>query len=466
MNFTLKPTCLFIGAVLLLSACSQDDMLTTAITGEGNRIIFRTSLPEPATRAEVITTNKLPYFRVTAFDHVDEDTLFADAEIKVIAGKEYQSSPNCMWPIEGKESNKVSFFAFYPGLEKLGKYAKLPDKLTAGSLDYKLTGFSVAPDIADQVDFIAAYASGTMAENQYSGIKLSFLHQLSRIEVKAWGAHKSCDIEIAGVRIGGVYLEGTFNFPTNNGFGTWPDIDKFEKKKVEYIYGVGDRIVTLKNKKEATATSSKKGAVSIMGNALPGGNNAMLIPVASQAWDHANDRTNAKKGMYISVLLRIIDTTPTAGITPANKQRYPYSDFHFSQGEDALKIPRVYLAVNKQTDTISRRLYKKGESYDINDENYFTDSGCTKLYAVPAYEVVKEFGWAAVPVTGEWNPGNIYTYTFDYTVGIGLHDPEVTTSAPKAGDPIISDQVGMFVTVEEWKPSTDTDNTSFEVPGS
>ena len=152
--------------------------------------------------------------------------------------------------------------------------------------------------------------------------------------------------------------------------------------------------------------------------------------------------------MYISVLLRVVDATPTDG---EGQQQYPFT--HNIDGSDALNIPKVYLAVDKLTGkTVSSRLYKNGD-------DYFTDETFTSAYTLTADEEVKEFGWAALPVTGEWEPGYVYTYTLDYTSGVGLHDPD----NPDAGKPIISDKVGVSVSVKDWqtKPSS-----GVVVPGS
>ncbi len=451
MNFKVKSTYLFIGAVLVLSACSQQDDMPGFTDVEGRRIVFRTSLPDLVSRAEIITGEKLSYFQVTAYDQVDKDTLFSNARINIDADKDFYSSPNCIWPKQGKENNRVSFFAFYPGLEELGRDARLPDKPTAGSLDYKLTGFSIAPDIADQVDFITAYTSGTMAENQFSGIDLPFVHQLSRIEIKAYGAHKSCDIEIAGVRIGGTGVEGTFDFKPINGTGEWSGTPT--RGIVEYVYCKGDTIVTCG---KHHPIEDVKDAVSIMGKKHKDGNEncAMLIPGNYDQWDYANDRRNGSNQMYISVLIRITDATLTAGINPVDKQRYPYRDL--SQGADSYEIPKEYFAVNKTTGVVSDHIYK-------NEKGYFADSKCTDLYTLEASDEIKEFGWAALPIKGNWVPGNIYTYTLDYTVGVGLHDPAVTTTAPAAGDAIISDKVGISYNVTEWKTGG---GSSYVVPGS
>ncbi len=458
MNFKIKPTYLAIGAAVVLSACTHDDM-PGSVDESSRRVMFSTSVPGISSRAEVIVTDNLPYFQVTAFDNADKDTLFSNARIDVVSTRDFQYSPKCIWPDPGKESNNVSFFAFHPGLEKLGKDAVLPPKPTAGSLDYKLTGFSVAPEITDQVDFITAYAAGSMEYNLFSGIRLPFSHQLSRIEIKAYSAHKSCDIEIAGVRIGEIYRKGTFTFATGTSGSSWSEIS--DKGKVEHIFSKGDKVVTLK--KGSTSTSTKDGAVSLMGNAYYNGNSAMLLPYNyPTAWDCTNDRPNSKKGMYISVLLRVIDATPTAGITPPEKQRYPYRDIR--QGLQSLdnRIPRVYLAVKKNTGVVSCQVYKKsGTSYNQADTKYYAADG--SAYNVPADEEVKEFGWAAVPVTGNWAPGYAYTYTLNYSQGVGLHGPDITTSEPGAGDPIIGDKVDVFVTVRDW---VDAKLDPVDVPGS
>ncbi len=465
MNIAIKPTYLFLFSAIALASCSQDDV-PARVDGDGSRsIVFRASLPELTSRAAAVNQGNLKYFCVTAFDFDDPakvsegvmQTLFDNEKIDIVAGKKNFSSPYCCWPDEGKESDLVTFFGFYPGLEEIDG-ARLVNTSTATDVDYKLTGFRVAPDIADHVDFITAYTTGKMADNLFSGITLPFVHQLSRIEVKACGAHESCDIEIAGVRIGGVGVEATFDFKPIDRAGEWLTP---ERGIVEYVFRNGDKIVSCGSNHKVEQTA----AISIMGskrgdnagdnvNDKDNDNCAMLIPANYAAWDAANDPRNGSNQMYISVLLRVTDATLTAGVNPAEKQRYPYRDL--SQGADALNVPIVYLAVDKASGEVATRLYKNGSGY-------FTDSDCKNAYNLPATEEVKEFGWAALPVTGDWAPGKIYTYTLDYTLGVGLHDPAVSTTAPKAGDPVISDKVGITYTVKEWQVGGGSD---FPVPGS
>ncbi len=472
MNTIIKSTYLFIVAALLFSACSQDDMPGRA-EGESGRIFFRTSLPGLTSRAEIITEENLPYFHVTAFDPADGSkvvggilqTNFANEKVEITEGEDTYTSSGCTWPDPGMESHTVTFFAFYPGLKKLGEVHEVPEdqdvRLTNNStttdFKYSIEGLTIKPEIADQVDFVTAYTTGSMAENMFTGITLPFVHQLSRIEIKAWSANKSCDIEIAGVRIGGINMKGTFNFMADNRVGYWSDLS--DKGVVEYVFRKDDKIVSLVKGAESTSTDTC--AVSIMGskvkiNGNDNDNCAMLIPTAYAGWNFATDRNNSNKNMYISVLLRVTDATLTAGTNPPESQRYPYKDL--SQGANALNIPVVYLAVDKATGTVAKRLYKRGNSY-------FTDADVDAEYTLSDTEEIKEFGWAALPVTVNWEPGNIYTYILDYTSGVGLHDPEVAVSAtaPNAGDPIISDKVGITCTVKKWN---DGGGDEFIVPGS
>lgn len=456
MNITIKTTYLIIGAALMFSACSQDDDNPGRTDGESRQILFRASLPSLDSRSEALTKESLDYFQVTAFDPADPEKVedgvlqpnFNDEKIEI---SKYNASPNCIWPDPGYEAHLVTFYGFYPSRDVTG--AGEFNNSTPATLDYGLSGITIEREIADQYDFVTAYTTGTMADNLFSGVTLPFLHQLCRVEVRAYSDHKSCDIEIAGVRIGGIYKKANFNFKPEESTGYWSDFS--EKDYFEYIFGAEDKIVELK--KGSATTSTKAGAVSIMGNTKPNDNNAMLLPAEySTEWDYANDKNNGGKGMYISVLLRIIDATRTAGIKPEDPQRYPYRDL--AQGADALDIPKVYFAVDKTTGIIANRLFKNGE-------DYFTDKDFSNLYAIQENEEIREFGWAALPVKGNWEPGKIYTYTLDYTVGVGLHDPEVTTASPKAGDPIISDKVtwGIDFTVSDWRPGT---GDKFEVPGS
>ncbi|MDE6654553.1 MAG: fimbrillin family protein [Muribaculaceae bacterium] len=452
MNITIKPAYIILGATLMLSACGQED-ISDGTTDTGERIIFRTALPDVSSRAAEITTD-FSYFHLTAFNPADPDLIAESSTLSEYInnesivkglGQNVLTSDKCIWPAPGKDGN-MSFFAYYPQLPSSASLAN-GSTVSEGSanIDYKIIDYSIAPDIADQVDFVTASTTGSKAENLFSGITLNFAHQLSRIEVKARGANESCNIEIAGVRIGGAGVKGTFDFSPAEGASAWTAL---EKGNVEYIYREGEEIVSLPRKNSTQTTSDAP--VSIMGADLGSeANCAMLIPTTdATGWRYADDRQNTGRGMYISVLMRITDA--------AEAQQYPYTDN--KEGLNALNIPVVYLAVENSTGKVKAN---PGKLYR-GDDKYYTDSERTAEYVAPEGCTVKEFGWAAVPVTGEWKSGYIYTYTLDYTYGVGLHDPAVEGDvAPQAGDPVISDKVFVSVTVSGWKPGSEN---GVEVP--
>lgn len=450
MNTKIIYPLTLISGTLLLCACSEEDLVHIN-NRECNPIIFRTSLPSLSSRAQIVTSGNLPLFYVTAFNPADSDLVTPEGLMNEYirnerifndVDKDLQSSENCLWPEAGKDGN-LAFFAFYPDLND---GARLVNATTLNgndlAIDYKLTNFRVAADIADQQDFITAFATGSMEKNLFAGITLNFEHQLSRVELQAWGANKSCDIEIAGVRIGGIGVEGTFDFLPVEGGGQW--VGEFGKGIVEYIYRPGDQIVSLDKTGDSPLTSAS--AVSIMGHKVGDDDNcAMLLPATYTGWDFFGDGKNEKNQMYLSVLLRVVDATPTDG---KGQQQYP-----FGGASETSDLPIVYLAVDKATGrTVSSRLYKY-------NNNFFTDESFTSPYTLTDDEIVKEFGWAALPVTGEWESGYVYTYTLDYTSGVGLIDPE----SPDAGKPIISDNVGISVSVKDWKTKP---SSGVVVPGS
>ncbi len=486
MKYPVNSIYLLLCTLLALSSCTQEeDVPVVSDKADGERIIFRMSLPGISSRATVLYEDNIPYFHVSAFNPADTKLVdgtdlklhFNNQRIDITEGTEKFSSDSCIWPRQRHESDEVTFFAFYPELNE-GANLENASTLTGNTpvFDYKLTGFRVKHDIADQIDFVTACTRGNMADNLFSGITLPFRHQLSRIEVKAWSANQSCDIEIAGVRIGGVGVAGTFAFKADattgkleveKGGGYW-DETTIERGMVEYIFSEEDTIVYLEHGTTAD-TSTTDGAVSIMGSRNGDDENcSMLIPYDYSEWNYKEKPGNGEghsEGMFISVLLRVTDATLTAGKDPEEPQRFPYKDN--SQGANSLNarnIPVVYLAVDKSTGKVTKRLYKNGDNYYTGDTP--TDE---TLYTLSADEEVKDFGWATLPVTGKWEPGNIYTYTLNYTYGVGLHGPEIKEDStnpdatPKAGDPIISDKVGINYSVKEWKIGG---GSEFTVPGS
>lgn len=468
----IKLTYIIIGASMMLASCAKDETMAPVLPTGDNRITFHSSFPDVTSRAQSIGKDDLLKFNVTAFNPLDTLLIDNNGNLKefiknVTVDKDeysnYFKSDFCLWPAQGREEDKLTFFAFSPSPDDIASATIENASKKEGevaSFDYRIKDFHVATDMGDQVDFIAAYATGSMKDNLFSGVKLEFNHKLSRIEVRAKSNNKSCKLEIAGVRIGCLRTYGTFKFKEETGSGDWTLDETKEKEVVQYIYRPGDKIVAL---------DSIDDAVSIMGG--PDGiSYAMLLPnKINTSWDFANDHTNANKGLYLSVLLRVIDKTTENNQTTDknyNPQKYPYLDN--TQGLNAKNMPRVYLAVDKDGNVTDH----PGQLYKDENGKYYTDKAKRTEYKDPKGGVVKEFGWAAVPITGSWEAGYSYTYTLDYSYGVGLHDPEVKdpdvadpevySHTLKAGDPIISDKIGVTVSVKDWQ----TDENQVEVPGS
>ncbi len=451
-----RLTYTLLGLALVAVSCS-DEATPDANGNHPKRIEFSAALPQVTSRATEVSDTNLDKFQVSSFviGSSSDTHYFLDRTFTRHAetGSYFSLDPECIWP---NNNDLVRFTAFAPSCEDMrlaGGFGSeaftLPvpgEGETVASSEYKISNFKVARDIADQFDFVTAIGSGNLLDNEDTPIDLNFNHQLSRIELKAWGASTMYNMEIAGVRFGGVANGGVFSFATPDETGTSPAgyWESVERGYVEYIFREGDRLVVLD--KSAGSPASASDAVSILGKKVGEGdgyeNSAMIIPSVNPAWDYkenaANGLNNAE-GMYFSVLVRITDTTP---YNPGAIV-YPYA----GNPED---MEVIYLAVDQNDPSaVKTRVYTDGD-------DYYTDPECTETYSLEANSAeVKAFGWAALPVADEWKPGYVYTYTLNYTNGVGLRNPR----DPQPGKPIISDRVLINVTMSPWVSGGNSDIT-------
>lgn len=436
-------------ALISTVSCAQQDSPGQNEEVKDNKITFRATLPAISSRAVEVTTATIDNFIVSSFimDESSATSYFLGKTFSKnsTTGKFVCYDEKCIWP---NNNDVIRFVAFAPSCEDMrlaGDFdesgfnlSQESEDTNIGDYEYKLNDFKIASDIASQVDFITAISSGKLLDDEETGITLNFHHQLSRIELKAWNASDSYYLEIAGVRIGGVATEGEFSFsPSDNtdlpafSAGSWGEL---RKGSVDYIFREGDEIVTLIN--DENFPPSADDAVSILGAKVGNkDNSAMLIPSANPKWDYVVNKTNGDNhadGMYFSVLLRVTDITPYA---TDESLIYPYSD-----NSENMEI--IYLAV-EENGKVNNRVYKNDD-----DGEYYSDSEFNNLYSLESKygEKVKKFGWAAIPVEGKWEPGYVYTYTLNYTNGVGLRDPH----DPNPGESIISEKVLINVGVTEW----------------
>lgn len=183
----------------------------------------------------------------------------------------------------------MNFFAYSPSETDLG------GTLTIGNTTKKLKDFSPATEIAKQKDFVTATASGTRAANETNGVELTFVHQLSQIEIKAKNTNTGYIYKVVGVRIGKPVSKGTFTFDTNK----WT-LTTTEKTNYAVEYTTPPRTLGAE-------------AATMMGTA---NNNAMLLPQQLVAWASATDKTNNANGAYIALKIQIT-TKDGARVYPA-----------------------------------------------------------------------------------------------------------------------------------------------------
>ncbi len=317
----------------------------------------------------------------------------------------------CRWASNEKDKiGSLKFFAFHPtravmrdsvGVgDECFVYTNATVKDASGiRYDLRLSRFRVAPDISKQVDFVSAIGQGNKTAHLYSGIKINFEHQLSGVELSAWGASALYDIEVAGWRVGGIVVEADFslsaevaNRPSDqNSIGEWYIDNNSPRGYVDYVFAPNDKVVRI----NASEHNTKETAVSLLG----GGGRAMLIPQKQALWDYKNDRTDSPKGMYFSALVRITEHDGDQHCI------FPSKD---PQSQDYI----VYLSVLKSDGTVMERLDKHGNVY-----------GTSTPYHIPPTEELRYYGWAAAPAQVDWKPGYTYHYVLDYTKGVGVHDP-------------------------------------------
>lgn len=441
-----------LGSVLMLSSCAQDDPAPER-PGDNNRIYFRSNLPSVTqSRAGIVTIENFSSCQVTCFN--TEESEFIESSTGKIApyfndicfekdadGLFFsKGEDDCMWPAT---KNTLHFFAYYPSATSMKQtidkdnfnLVNTSHLSNTAVLDYRLEKFRVAPDIANQIDFLTEYTTASQMDNVSSGIELNFKHQLARVELSAWGANEKYSFEIAGVRIGNALTQADFKFHSSNGEYPWL-ISAESQSAVEHIFSPRETIVYLD--KETASHATENDAASIMGSAGP----AMLIPMQTriEAWEgkadpEINSESYSTDKMYFSVLLRVKNRN--------NEVVYPYPN-------DRDNMTVIYFAVDNKGRIKERLTQYKGTYYSSDGLIYVPDDS----------DEICGFGWASLPVAARWEAGKIYTYKLNYSGGIGWHDP----SDPTPGEPIIErGKIPFEVSVADWALADDY-NSELNVP--
>lgn len=279
-------------ASLMLASCSSEDVVEL---NNGNAIDFRVAMgSEAQSRGSETTTGNIGQFLVTALN--GNSTYFSNVLFqKNGENGPYESSPEYLWP----GNDNLSFYAYSYYTGTTGDAMKPIDETKIGTVAISgaaqtITGFTPQAEFADQIDLVTAYNTGNKQTSENAGVKLTFGHALSQIQIQAFTNSEVYTFDVTGVKIASVNSTGNLNF--HNGTNVW-SFDEIPAKR-DYSQEYADAAITL------TATPQ---------DILNG--NAILVPQKLTKWDNIDDATNTKKGAYLAVKLRI--KTSTMQVYPA-----------------------------------------------------------------------------------------------------------------------------------------------------
>lgn len=211
------------------------------------------------------------------------------------------------WP-KGAENTTLKFYGYSPG--------SLSDKVTIDADQQVITDFVPNASIANQVDLVTAYATGSKQQNADTEVQLNFLHRLSQVKVQATNSNKEYTYKITGVRIGNVKEKGTLSLPANEEQNVQNDWSTNGVGVTKYSILYEDNPITLGIDSEGNPATTNS-LMSTEGN-------AMLVPQSNSAW--VPNPTATSTGTYIAVLLQITHTASSVQI-------YPFDNMLDSDGQ-------------------------------------------------------------------------------------------------------------------------------------
>lgn len=357
----MKKILIFTAALLALAACNKDDIKEI---NRGQAIDFRM----PLIKATEYTTNNIDRFVVTAF--TENGNLYFEDVTFTKNGEYFTSEHPYYWPA----TESLTFYAYNPNGTKLEDLDEdHVEDFVVDNTGVKISKYTPDPSISEQLDIIVATATGDKS-NEQNGIEIKFQHQLSNIEVRALNTNEAYTFSIKGVRIAKVYPTGNLNN------GLWEETGNLTTYQVDYT-------------EPMTVTED----VSLLGDE---GDNAMLIPQYTKAWDVKN---NPKNSLEVNVPEATENDTEgetgdETGDETGGETEEPYVGSYIS-----ILIQINQIIQNEGENPTTRRVYPSSTD-DENEEN--------------------EYAWLAIPVEFTWEPGYKYVYTLNLGTGGGYVDPD------------------------------------------
>lgn len=269
-------------ATLMFVSCSNDEQFESGVVRPNvpdGAIWFSSDLQEMTRTA--ITMSNFDKFNVTAV-HADADYSFTDLEVT-------KSSTTSTWGYDTGSDPSNPVYKYWPldnSAIKFYAYAPVTIKNNITSPD-KLVAFQQVQHVVDQIDVLAAYATGNKSSNASSGVTLKFRHALSQIEVKAKNSDATnYKVKVLGVKLCRIGDTGNMDFQTNSNadptWGSQSGSQNFIKKGAS----IADAF-------ELTAQAQ---------NIMFGSDNFLMLPQQLTQWTGSDTDT---QGAYLSVLCLI-----------------------------------------------------------------------------------------------------------------------------------------------------------------
>jgi hypothetical protein len=263
-------------AALVFTSCSNDEQtVETQVQKVPDGAIYFSSGIQDLTRATT-TMSTFNAFKVTGLFADNSQSFFnlpvnRSGSLWTYAATEDDYK---YWP---SDNSDVNFFAYAPTTLA---------GVDVSSVQQVVENFEQVQHVANQVDVLAAAATGNKTNNASTGMALDFKHALAQIEVRAKNSlTDKYKVEVLGVKLCRIGNKGNMTFQTAaTDYPVWA-LDA-ESASQSFIKKGTDAI---------EMTSSVK-------NIMFGDDNFLLIPQQLKAWTGSDTDVT---GAYLSVLCKI-----------------------------------------------------------------------------------------------------------------------------------------------------------------
>lgn len=403
--------------LLAMASCSQDE--TIGVNHDGDEITFSVVTNSATRAADVYCNNNLPGgFHVSAIS--DGQSYINGDDIKKQDGKWVNTDGTRYWP-----EDAVDFYAHVNG------GTTYQWSVSAGKASAKFENFTVAGQVANQVDLLYAVKTGQKKPATETPVTLNFRHALSQILFQARNDSKNLYVEIAGVKVVNVGNTNTFTFPSANTekhYGGDVDGDHSGYGPTDGVYDPdGDE--TYEDSEDDPANITYDGSWGTW-NTLSGGNTTYEIDLSSNAIVKGDGNLvslttkNDENKEYSSLALLLLPQTTTAWV-PSTTSPVPTEN----------NIGSYFLVDCK--------------IYNVAGEEYNSESDVC-LWGKPqdGGYTTKEL---AIPVAFTWEQGKKYVYTLVFGNGNGGYDPDPEEPDPEDPKPVLV-PISYQITVDDFDP--------------